>query len=283
MTSLSCAACAVLAAVTIFSSSSFIRSSARAAAGGAEQTGPVIREERSVMVGGVRERWRLAWTSPPKPACAPDADMQLEWFTCPCTGFAFGEQGDLELIRVTSDGSEDRLALTPFFDDDFNPAGGAAVLPRRPVRDGDRQAIESEGAARFASELRRRADVELMNVRDFDHDGRASEFFVQISSAPCGKRMGIVVGVSRQRPGLHAFGSASNPSKPLILRVDHWQALAGSAGPTTRVDWRCGDHGGDTQEELALRADRDGIHVTRRVYGCNADGSRGALMRSEEE
>jgi hypothetical protein len=243
----------------------------------------IVREERLVAVGGVMERWRLVWKSQPTPACGPDADAQPGWSTCPCTGFAFGEQGDLELVRVSGTGTEDRLPLTPFFDADVGPLGRTAVLPRWEMNDGDFEALGRAGAGPFAAAVHHRPEVEIMRLRDFDHDGRASEFFVQLGAAPCGKRMGIVVGVSRPQPHLHAFGTARNPAKPLIMRVDHWQALAAATGPMTRVDWRCGDHGSETQEELVLRAGTDGIHVTRRFYGCNADGRRGALMRTEDE
>jgi hypothetical protein len=249
----------------------------------APATAAVIREERSVTVGSVRERWRLVWNSEPKPACAPDDGMQLEWFTCPCAGFAFGERGDLDLVRVKPGGAEERRSLTAFFEEEIDSWGRTAILPRWPRRDTDVQAVDRETPEQLTSKIHSRPIVSIMNLRDFDHDGRATEFFLQTSAAPCGKRMGIVVGVSRGRPALHAFGSALNPAKPLVLRADHWDALAKSASPADRVDWACGDHGSDTQEELTLRADSAGVHVTRHFYQCNADCTRGSLLRSEEQ
>ena len=62
----------------------------------AESPTPVIREEHKVVVDGVEEHWRLEWASPPKPACPPDDPV---WMTCPCSGFAFGERGNLVLVR----------------------------------------------------------------------------------------------------------------------------------------------------------------------------------------
>jgi len=95
--------------------------------------------------------------------------------------------------------------------------------------------------------------------------------------------MGIVVGVSRDRPRLHAFVSAGHPERPLVLRVDHWDALARARGPIARVDWLCGDHGTSEEEELVLDVDATGIHVTRRFYGCTSDLKRGGLIRSQQQ
>src|SRR5207245_1387314 len=96
--------------------------------------------------------------------------------------------------------------------------------------------------------------------------------------APCGKREGIVIGVSRDRPSLHAFGTVEHPNDPLVLRIEHWMALADSNGPITRIGWSCGDHGSDTEDELDLRTDANGIHVTRRSYECKDDGTHGKLL-----
>ena len=50
-----------------------------------------------------------------------------------------------------------------------------------------------------------------------------------------------------------------------------------------RVDWACGDHGSDTQDELELWADAKGIHAVRRTYACDDDLARGALVETVEE
>jgi hypothetical protein len=144
--------------------------------------------------------------------------------------------------------------------------------------DGDLEIEGTLGRAAHAREV-----VPIMRLRDYDHDGRATEFFLQTGSAPCGKRLGVVLGLSRERPSLHAFGSARHPGKPLVLRVEHWEALSRSQGPIVGVDWTCGDHGSDTQDEVELRADGKEIHVTRRVYACSETWDRGALRSTEEE
>ena len=63
----------------------------------AESPKPIIREERNIVIDGVEERWRLEWVSTPSPACAPP--VEPGWMNCPCEGFAFGERGDLVLVR----------------------------------------------------------------------------------------------------------------------------------------------------------------------------------------
>jgi len=242
----------------------------------------ILREQRTVVVDRVTEHWRLVWRDKPQPACAPDDGLEDSWTTCPCAGFAFGERGDLDLVRVART-SEDRLSLTALFDSDLAPSDRTAILPRWEVLKEDQAAPGKEASEAQAARIRQRPDVSIMNLRDYDHDGRATEFFVQTAAAPCGKRMGIVVGISRDRPVLHALASALHPEKALVLRVDHWDALAQSREPPARIDWRCGDHGTTEQEELALRIEPKGIHVTRLFYQCTADDKRGALIRTEDQ
>src|SRR5262245_4774528 len=83
----------------------------------------VLREQRAVVVDRAMERWRLVWEGKPQPACAPDDGRDDTWTTCPCSGFAFGERGDLDLVRLAGT-SPDRLPLTPLFDPDWVPFGG---------------------------------------------------------------------------------------------------------------------------------------------------------------
>ena len=83
-----------------------------------------IREERKVLVNGVMETWQLRWKSPPKPVC----ESNEEAAACPCMGFAFGESGELDLVRRRNNVEIDRLELTPFFGEvllwvDAKPSG----------------------------------------------------------------------------------------------------------------------------------------------------------------
>ena len=91
--------------------------------GRAELRDPKVREAHQVVVANAMETWRLEWQSPPRQVCAPEDD---DWRTCPCSGFAFGERGALDLVRLRSGAAEERLHLTPLFDE--GPEGAEFVL-----------------------------------------------------------------------------------------------------------------------------------------------------------
>jgi hypothetical protein len=65
------------------------------------------------------------------------------------------------------------------------------------------------------------------------------------------------------------------------LQAPEWEALLGAKGPVKVVDWRCWDHGSDTETVLQLSADKKGIHVSQMEYKCNEDGSRGRFIKKE--
>lgn len=229
----------------------------------------VVREEKPVVVDGVTELWRLVWKQPPKAVCSPvDADA----FTCPCNGFAFGEQGRIDLVRLREGHEIDRLPLTPLFE------GGDwddAVVQRWERSNSDDIGTD---ARRLAPAVRQRPAVTVMNFADYDHDGQSTEFFLQTFTWPCGKRVGVVIGLSPDRRKLHAFGSVLHPRKPLVLQKPEWDALRTSSGPVRILDWACGDHGAETEKELELKATPAGIRVVQREYGCDASFHRGKLL-----
>jgi hypothetical protein len=115
-----------------------------------------------------------------------------------------------------------------------------------------------------------------MDLADYDHDGWSTEFFLQTGVLPCGKRMGVVIGLSAANRRLHVFGSALHPGKPLVLQKPQWDALRSSAGPGRVIDWTCGDHGSDTETEIELQATSAGIRAVRREFGCTP--ARGKLL-----
>jgi len=235
----------------------------------------MIREQVTLKIGGIEEVWRLQWTSPPQPACDVD---DIGWPTCPCAGFAFGERGNLDLVRLRGGKEIEQLPLTPMFEPVIWDWGRTAIVPRWPVLDGDDEASIPDSEA-FAVVAHSRDTVPIMVLRDYDHDGHATEFALQVDSVACGKRMEVVIGVSSRNPRLHVFGTAEHPERPLVMRRDHWLALADASASITRVDWPCGDHGSDTETELELSAAAGDIHATKRFYECEGEeyGRRGAL------
>ncbi|HEX7578811.1 MAG TPA: hypothetical protein VF580_02340, partial [Thermoanaerobaculia bacterium] len=106
--------------------------------------GSLVREAADVVVGGVREQWRLEWAKPPLPACEASDPI---WFTCPCSGFAFGEKGELNLVRSRGGQDVERMELTPLFDADLADGGGAAVVSRWKPLPEDEKDPEDPGLA----------------------------------------------------------------------------------------------------------------------------------------
>ena len=210
----------------------------------------VTREEQTVEVNGVREVWRLEWKAPPKPTC----EATPGWYTCPCSGFSFGESGALDLVRLRQGREVERLALKPLFE-------GDAIVQRWPTTEKDTEDVD-------AAVVARRPVVKIMNLADYDHDGKATEFYLQTSAGPCGHTQGVVIGVSAANPKLHAFGTALHPEKPLVLQKGAWEELLKARGPVQVVDWPCGDHGENKQIELRLQPSARGIDVMREDYAC---------------
>jgi hypothetical protein len=252
-----------LAALLLAVQASFAGAPASRASTAAAPRG-AVREERTVVVDGVPERWKLEWVGKTAPACPPESGWD-EWGMCPCAGFEFGEDGDLDLVRTRPGAPEERLRLTPFFGEGDAP-GRKAVLRRWPVEKGDE---ERSGEPGFAARVRARPLAPVLLLRDYDHDGRATEFLLQVGAIPCGHRQTIVVGIDSRNPRLHAFSSVEAPGTPLALeRPEQWEALRTHPEGTTVTLWGCGDHGSDEERTVRLRSARDGIHAKEKVREC---------------
>ena len=240
---------------------------------------PLVREEAKIFIDGVEETWVLEWKGPTVPACAPE---DADWNTCPCMGFAFGEAGELDLVRKRPGREDERLALTPLFRHDEAPGPDSertwAVLRRWDVRANDQDNMES---STFPGSVKARPISKIMKFGDYDRDGRATEFLLQIGTLPCGKSMTIAVGISRKNPRLHAFSSLKKPEEPLILRTEQWASIRKTAASFRTVQWQCGDHGSEVQIEYLLQAGNGTIRATRRTYECTGKGKRGALQKEE--
>jgi hypothetical protein len=210
---------------------------------------PLVREEQPVMVDGTEEVWRLTWKSAPKPFC----DDETLAPTCPCNGFAYGERGDLDLVRLRRGIEIDRLNLTPLFKG----------------TDGIISVTEDEAAVQRAGQI--------IHFGDYNHDGLATEFFLQTDAKPCGKHYGVVLGVTKGNPRAHPFGTVAHPDIPLSMEFDAWEELRTSTWPVEIVDWHCDDHGSDEQVEFKLTWSPKGIDGVRRTYAC-AGNVRGKLL-----
>jgi hypothetical protein len=202
-----------------------------------------------------------------------------DWYTCPCAGFRFAERGKLDLVRRHSGGREERLPLTPLFHDTENPAGSLnldeAVLRRWPVLKADTVFDDPD----LANRVRARPLETTMPLADFDRDGRPTEFLLRVASEPCAHIISVLVGISLDRPVLHAFTTAEHPDAPLMLEESVWAGLLHSPqGAAMIVDLQCGDHGSEEMTEVTLRAEHGVLHATRRTYRCTDDNKRGQLL-----
>lgn len=237
---------------------------------------PIIRQVKTVRVNGQDEQWRLVWAAAPSPVCVPEDD---NWYTCPCMGFAFGERGHLRLERLRNHTIVDTLDLDQFFTGFDGPAivfeKRESILRRWDVLDGDDNLMNDGPGLRTQLDSRPPADV--MEMVDFDHDGQASEFFLQVGELPCGKRMGVIVGVSKSRPHLHAFATAEHPARPLVLQEHVWIQVSRQAKGHA-ISWPCGDHGADQQSEITWHVNRTGIHAHVTTFACGDNGPRERLI-----
>jgi hypothetical protein len=254
---------------------------APAAYGQDESLHPVIREEGVVRVDGVSETWRLEWQDDPSQVCGP-ADT-AGWYTCPCHGFEFGEEGVLDLVRLRGGKEIERMPLTPLFADVFG-SGGVAILPRWPSLPSDVDAsskadLNDALTELFAKRVMARTPVRILRFVDADHDGRATEFLLQIDSFPCDSNKTIAVGVTRARPQLHVFGTAEHPDKPLVMSARDWKQLVDAPRPIRFLSRDCDFEDGDIHTELELSTDEHGIHAAKDVYQCLDTGEKGPTTR----
>ncbi len=237
----------------------------------AQSSKPIVREERSIVIDSKTETWRLEWRMQPEPYCDTG---DAAWLTCPCSGFAFGECGELDLVRLVPGKSEEKVSLTQYF------SKGRAILPRWPELESD---VDLEDSSNFGQIIRSRPIVAIMNFADYDHDGRATEFPIQIGAGPCGHRSTILVGVSRNNPHLHVFGTIAHPDRPLVLEhPTDWTQLLASGGNTTVAQWACGDHASEEHIEVQLHATANGIEAIRLFYSCDENSTARRLLKREE-
>src|SRR5579871_1819530 len=219
-----------------------------------------VRESHNVSVGERQETWQLRWTGPRQPLCAP---AEPATYTCPCDAFSYGEEGPLVLVRLQGDKEIDRLELAPLFDESESPRSrvGVAALRRRPRQEGDR-----EGDAALASEVAKRVPSVAMKLADYHLDGGAHAFVLPTESGPCGHMAGVLIGLAGEPPKLRAFGSESQPDKPLQLPLSAWHSLL-LPTPNHRITvWTCGDHGSETETEIEITPSPHGFRVIEREF-----------------
>ncbi|MBN8500243.1 MAG: hypothetical protein J0M19_03715 [Sphingomonadales bacterium] len=236
-----------------------------------------VREQRTVTVNGTPEQWQLVWDGKPRSICGPeDVEMAV---TCPCTGFAYGEAGRLSLVRKRNGRVVDRLRLGPYFSElPMDGSDGLAAMQWRPMDPGDFDRAAARANRSFLNAVAKRPGPRVMRMNDYDHDGMATEFLVQVSAGPCGHTEYMLFGVSRAQPRLHPFATVDHPDDPLILPGSAWQALLKGKLPARVTAVPCGDHGSDVRQELVMSADAGAIRVRQDTWSCPDNGTAEKLL-----
>jgi hypothetical protein len=244
----------------------------------------VVREQKIVTVDGARETWRLVWEKKPATVCGPDEVYMA--ITCPCSGWAYAEYGELSLVRNRGGREIERMDLRPLFGKfdypEADKVDGSAYLQRWPLkhRDVDR---ENNGDPSLIVEIKRRRAPDIMKFADYNRDGALTGFLIQVGTLPCGKLQFAVIGVTKAIPHLHALTSVAHPDTPLTMPLGAWEALLHSPGPTAVPTWLCGDHGSETRSELVVSANHGAIRAKDREYSCPTKGAAEKLIQETEE
>jgi hypothetical protein len=214
---------------------------------------PEVWETRQVTVDGAVETWSLRWREPPRfNGCSP-------WSYCGCEGVEWGLQGDLELVRERSGAPVERLDLAKLRE-------GGAQIPGFLRTSLDEDKYDRVGRlvrpGKRLSDAVRRPHVQVLNLRDYDHDGWATEFVFQVGYWACGQNPSVLVGVSRANPHLHVLGTAEAPERWLVMTyLSSWDQILAARGKTVEVAQHvCGDHGGGGHY-TTLRFDPSGLRV----------------------
>jgi hypothetical protein len=243
----------------------------------------VTREQRTLVVDGVKETWRLLWEAKPAAVCGP-GEVAVA-VTCPCSGWAYAEYGELALVRSRGGREIERMDLRPLFGQLDYPAAdnmdGSAVLQRWPLKPDDLDR-ESKGDPNLVAEIKRRAAPVIMNLADYDRGGASTKFLIQVGALPCGKLQFAAIGITPKAPKLHALTSSAHPDTPLVMPLAAWQALLKSPGPTAVPTLACGDHGSETRSELVVSANGGAIRARDREFSCPANGQTETLIKETD-
>jgi hypothetical protein len=227
---------------------------------------PLVRERVEVTINGVKEQWTLRWEAPPTPYC----DIPEDAMTCPCAGFGYGETGSLSLIRERAGLPREKLLLDPMFSDGTAPST-SSILIKSPYKEVD----GGYSGDQLKEELAKRRPSTIMDLKDFNHDGLAAEFVLQVAAGPCGHQQGVLLGVDAKGGPIKVFGGAANPGAPLVLEYASWFNFL-MKNSFDSLEFGCGDHGSDDEMVIHLSI-KDGAFVAEEeVFDCTGkDGMRG--------
>jgi hypothetical protein len=244
-------------------------------------TPPEIWEQKRVVIDGVAETWTLRWKDTPMfNGC--DSGMG-----CACMGLEWGLVGDLELVRERPGAPTERLDLAEvrLGRGVHRPGPLGALVSEEPAHsaqiagfvrtradDGayDRAGHELRPRETRMTEIVKRRHVEIMKLRDYDHDGLAAEFVFSVGYLACGQNPSVLVGVSRDDMHLHVFD-------PTMVYRWEWDRILAARGRSIDVEYHvCGDHGGGGDYATVVFDPVHGMHsVEDSKWECVFDEKTG--------
>lgn len=196
-------------------------------------TAPDVSESRTVAVDGVEETWRVRFVTP---SLAPAEIADGEW-SCPRAFESRFDRGRAVLERVRGGVVVDRFE-NPCGSTDGEECARRLLIPWRVAAPRDRRVD--------AGRLPR---VTYLDVADYDHDGRATEFAADLGELVCGHTEAVIIGITRDRPRLHVLRWADGGRMAMTSGRAGWEPVRASARGDVAT-WRRGDHGVTDEERM---------------------------------
>lgn len=208
---------------------------------------PDVREQARVRVDGVDEVWRLRFVTPSRATPLPPPEER----TCADRYDAGFDAGEVVLERLRDGVVVDALT---------HIAGEHPVALRAPwqLYGADHGSPERDLGNPWRT---------LLDVGDYNHDGDATEFVVDLEHIACGHNSSAVVGVTRRNPHLHVLEWTNGGEMRLPNGGHLWEAVRASARGE-RVSWPCGDHGAPEAETLRWSPAPGGLRASTQVRSC---------------
>lgn len=198
-----------------------------------------IAEEHRVLVDGVEEVWRVRFTTPPRlPEPLPEDSTCVE---------RYWERFDVRraVIERVRDGEVVDRLMNPssgLDNDDVVPLAEAVLVPGRvglPVGQRRLTLAESERLPRPT----------VLSIGDYNHDGQATEFVLDMGPLVCGNDYSGVVGLDQRHRRLHVLEWGA-PARTFMVGVNiDWEAVRASASGDV-ITWSCGNHFYDGEDHL---------------------------------
>lgn len=164
---------------------------------------------------------------------------------CACQGLEGGDIGHLVLERRRAGARPELLDLGGLFADEPRESlTGLAALPATTQR--------------------------VLELGDYDRDGRALEFPLRIGTEDCGHGRHVLVGVLAGRPELSAATTAEHPERPLVLDAEADFRTLAKTGRLSRVYWNCMEHASDVERAYEGTVDAGAFHVRVVVRECSS-------------